>query len=745
MRWRTSLAMLGLVIIATLPVHTAVLATNLLLANISAAHLGPNTVYFEVSITPIAVANMSVQEFYINVRANGTLSIEKVNITGPLHWELKDFWFDLLESGESWWPDDRYDGGVEASQRPSINFTGGSIASGDPNGPGDTFILKMNATDTGPWGDTYDEWNFTVGVKYTGESKWNYTSIEVRVEKGEHWGFIEWDIDWPTCYDGKKRHFFGEGANNYVWINITFSDDVNETSYTDLNINVTAGSFQLYKSWYVGVHDWNHTTTVVDSFNWTHAWRNSSTILSDVPMHVEISGVDFFGHSNSTEYDAVLDVTPPSMEIHPEFFKNGLGWIPVSPSDDQIPQPSGATLFRMKVTVYDYNETSFDWKKSLVKLDGTIAGYFNSPGSNGTMYFAKSGNAIPSTVNVTIFDLVGHRVTKQWTVSVTPDTEPPEMYDVKFKWFNGGLALKKFNASDNVAIFGYNIYLDGNLIGTMPTITNETLYTTEWTGNPVLEFTLDGKTGGIYAFMGCLILNLTQWGGELITIEVRAVDSSLLESTTGVSDSKTLGEGRIFPIPLYPGWNLISFPLIPKDKDTEDILADGLLLYGEDATPSGVGQGALIRIIYGYDDDWSGDWRYADPYDTVDRKIAGSLTTMEDGRGYWVNVREGKYDVLVIEGDILLPPSDGVPVPPVYSVDPKWNLAGYKSILRRRMFEYLQALPDASENNTMIFTWDPKEQNYVMLNPENYFPGPGYGFWLFWPESEDAYYTPPTP
>jgi len=32
-----------------------------------------------------------------------------------------------------------------------------------------------------------------------------------------------------------------------------------------------------------------------------------------------------------------------------------------------------------------------------------------------------------------------------------------------------------------------------------------------------------------------------------------------------------------------------------------------------------------------------------------------------------------------------------------------------------------------------------------MLTPEDYFPGPGYGFWLFWPESEDAYYTPPTP
>jgi len=671
---------------------------------------------FTLTLTPTAVYNDTEYTFEVKIKNTGSEVIDYVNVTIPANWTYKGQDY----TGWSIWNITYWPNGS------STFCYSGSLSVGSSYTFKYTLKTFTNYTATPAHQATGRIGNWTVTCKDhagTIESKQAMTFIDVAAPA------VKWSS--PT--------YTGLGAGNRIWLNVTVYDDCNATGTATLNIT----GFAPVHFEYVGTTTWTLPHGNYYNYTWTYCLANITNI-EDGPLNVSITIYDAVGNSTEIEGSTYVDVTAPEVELVTQV-QVGFVWIDIYPTDYTISIPSGATRIKVKAIIHDH---TIDYgTSSLVMYEDTTVATISSGTWNDT-WMPPGGRPIPDPfptvykleVNVTDdADPYGNNFVHNWTL--TEDTEPPTLISVDFKWYSGGVALKNFNASDNIGVYGYCIYINETKAAT---VSNETLYTTTWTGTPAYTFTIDGRHGEMYTFSGCLIINLTDWGGTNVNITVTATDGSQ-ESTNSITDIESLVKGRIFPIPLYPGWNLISFPLVPRDKDSKDILADGLLLYGEDATPSGVGQGALIDVIYGYDDDWSGDWRTWIPSPTTDRKGSGSLTTMEDGRSYWVSVKEGLHDVLIIEGDILLPPSDGIPVPPVYEVDPKWNLAGYKSIVKRRMFEYLQALPDASENNTMIFTWDPKEQNYIMLTPEDYFPGPGYGFWLFWPESEDAYYTPPTP
>ena len=706
------LALTLLLTIITLPMLTAALPIiNPELD--TAAEASPNL--FTLSLNYYAVLNDTEYTFEVTItKGAGEPTIEYINITTPANWSYIS---DVPPSGWS---------KIKTIDEGYGNYTycySGSLSSGSA-----TFLFTLR---------TFTNYTKTPGTGRIGNwTVWCSAPTGPKEETKKASTFI--DVAAPAA-EWSPPVYTGVGAGNRVWLNVTVYDDCNATGTAALNIT----GFALIHRRYVGTTGTPFSGYA--NYTWVYCLANT-TDIDDGPLNVSITIYDAVGNSTQIEDNTYIDITEPEVDLLVKvYIPDEYVWIEIYPTDYTIGIPSTATRIQVKAIIHDH---TIDYgNSSLIMYEDTTVATISS-GTWNNSWMPPGGRPIPDPfptvykleVNVTDdADPYGNNFVHNWTL--TQDTEPPTLISVDFKWYSGGVALKNFDASDNIGVYGYCIYINETRAAT---VSNETLYTTTWTGTPAYTFTIDGRHGEMYTFSGCLIINLTDWGGTNVNITVTATDGSQ-ESTNSITDIEFLVRGRIFPIPLYPGWNLISFPLVPRDKDTKDILADGLLLYGEDATPPGEGQGALIDIIYGYDDDWSGDWSSWIPSDTTDRKGSGSLTTMEDGRSYWVSVKEGLHDVLIIEGDILLPPSDGIPVPPVYEVDPKWNLAGYKSILRRRMFEYLQALPDASENNTMIFTWDPEEQNYIMLSPEDYFPGPGYGFWLFWPESEDAYYTPPTP
>ena len=153
-------------------------------------------------------------------------------------------------------------------------------------------------------------------------------------------------------------------------------------------------------------------------------------------------------------------------------------------------------------------------------------------------------------------------------------------------------------------------------------------------------------------------------------------------------------------IALSSGWNLISLPVIPTSSAIADVLAGK------------TGAGVIDTVQY-YDD---GDWV---PYHPA--TASGDLTTMQDGKGYWVNVTGGAAN-LAVTGTAA--PAAPNPLPS-YQVIPGWNLIGFKST-------------SAYVTTTTYLSTAPA--GYIVLDQANvnkngsYLSG-GKGYWL-WSNSE---------
>jgi uncharacterized repeat protein (TIGR01451 family) len=133
------------------------------------------------------------------------------------------------------------------------------------------------------------------------------------------------------------------------------------------------------------------------------------------------------------------------------------------------------------------------------------------------------------------------------------------------------------------------------------------------------------------------------------------------------TDSVTLNLAAVtsMDIALKTGWNLISLPLIPNNSAIATVLA-GVL--------------GNVSIVYGYDP--SAGWKSYIPGGPTP-----SLTTMVDGKGYWINMIAAA--TLTVNGVVNpLPPT----TPPAYSVAAGWNLIGFKSTTAMTAGDYLAAI-----------------------------------------------------
>jgi len=135
-------------------------------------------------------------------------------------------------------------------------------------------------------------------------------------------------------------------------------------------------------------------------------------------------------------------------------------------------------------------------------------------------------------------------------------------------------------------------------------------------------------------------------------------------------------------IQLQPGWNLISLPLVPNSTSITKLLKWQ------------IAAGEILSV-----------WRYSassHSWEVFTPGKAGTLTTMTDGNGYWVNMKAS--DTLYIDGNVIAPGS----APPTYSLVQGWNLVGFKpqpTVQSESVDQYLSSIGGKYEpNNVWVYT-----------------------------------------
>ncbi len=172
-------------------------------------------------------------------------------------------------------------------------------------------------------------------------------------------------------------------------------------------------------------------------------------------------------------------------------------------------------------------------------------------------------------------------------------------------------------------------------------------------------------------------------------------------------------------ITLDEKWNLISLPLVPFDTDIDAILA---------ALPA-AGHDDLVSIWYydGCTDDWF-----------VHGNGQTSLTTLEDGKGYWFRMKyplAGTYTLWVFGTEKPMPPAG----PAQYPVCLGWNMFGFTSMTSLHMDNvpaggYLWNWDAAVD--PVVYGWQQGDwmvQGWVLKTFATDSLDPGQGYWGAFP------------
>jgi len=158
-----------------------------------------------------------------------------------------------------------------------------------------------------------------------------------------------------------------------------------------------------------------------------------------------------------------------------------------------------------------------------------------------------------------------------------------------------------------------------------------------------------------------------------------------------------------FLLELQAGWNLISLPLMPTKTATAKLLTPLIQLHE-------------LVVVWGFMA--PNTWSYFKPPNL------GTLTTMVDGKGYWVLVTDAIN--ITIVGYVITPGS----TPPTYSLAVGWNLVGYKPQPDPTAIEevstYLAGISSSYDpNNVWLFSGG----NWVRLQPTDTL-APGQAMWI---------------
>ena len=156
-----------------------------------------------------------------------------------------------------------------------------------------------------------------------------------------------------------------------------------------------------------------------------------------------------------------------------------------------------------------------------------------------------------------------------------------------------------------------------------------------------------------------------------------------------------------YSIQLHTGWNLISLPIMPNDSDVLDVMSS-------------------------VDGNWNSVWSYETGnwkrYDLTCPGFLNDLTTMEPGKGYWIDMKSA--DTLSLSGS----------EPTVKSIPlvSGWNLVGYNSLSSKSTTEAMNSI-DGNWNSVWSYengNW----KRYDLTGPDFLndltIMEPGKGYWI---------------
>lgn len=155
---------------------------------------------------------------------------------------------------------------------------------------------------------------------------------------------------------------------------------------------------------------------------------------------------------------------------------------------------------------------------------------------------------------------------------------------------------------------------------------------------------------------------------------------------------------------LPAGWSLISLPLIPTCTNIESVLAPIL---------------DKVEAVWYYTGGASGTWL---SYKPGLPSSPTRLTTMEDGKAYWINL-SGNATLTIQGRKYFCPP--GVMLP-TYSYVAGWNMVGYKSTAEKQVGTYMLQ-SQAAHNPTISGYFN--NAAFTLTDTENW--QPWRGCWVY--------------
>jgi hypothetical protein len=596
----------------------------------------------------------------------------------------KTLWFDIVVTNNASTP---------SIYKVNIKYPNVLWVYGDVEGPPNWVIDEHNITGkyiifraTGgyeikPGNSSTFRFYMTTG---SADGDWNITCTNTAAEDATMTLTVTIDNTAPTITinhptESERTNGYSVGSSNYIWINTTISDGWD--AFPTIYIN---SSFA-------------YTYTRTGTGTWTVNFYNT-TAIPDGGLVFYINATDVAGNIGTTGAITVgiNNLAPKIVGIM--LYDSTLTPLP-EPEPGKFYLSKDETQINVNVTVW---EPYLDTTNSKVYMNTTYLYTIDSATNNTLNGPYTVGTANYAIINITTFDKaspVKHSFNK--TVEIIRDLVPPHAIGfTSVKAICGGLVIYGLYANDNVGVFDYTFKVNGSEFAM---VTQTRLDLSEWTWD-----TLCG------AFNGIIVLDLMDYAGENVNITVYARDYGLNEGDEIVVYVGAIPEGQWYPVELYKGWNLISLPLIPANASRTAVLSL-ILKQGIDG----------VTVVYEYDQN-------------LDSWIVNP-TTMTDGKGYWVYMKN--YDVMIVSGSIM-PPGGGIP--PTYTLTKGWVLAGFKSVVSMTVADYLASVRNASYFR-ILYVWNAEFQSWYILDRDN--PGaqfvPGQGFWIYMYEEEVL--IPPLP
>jgi hypothetical protein len=210
-----------------------------------------------------------------------------------------------------------------------------------------------------------------------------------------------------------------------------------------------------------------------------------------------------------------------------------------------------------------------------------------------------------------------------------------------------------FNVTDEFAVTA-NVENISSLNATDVTLTiSIDRYATVTAG--AITRTVGALNGGATSTNYTWTVECTGDGFSRITVTPSGkVDGTAIPADALTAATVTVEQGvfDVANITLVEGWNLISLPLVPLDS-------------------------AISAVLAGIMDDVISVWYWnaaAERWYSFAPGAASDLTSMTDGKAYWINMEAAR--TLNLAGTEM---PEGTQLPPAYDVVVGWNMVGFKS------------------------------------------------------------------